>query len=300
VNGKQTFTEEEYKQVFARIEALMPWDTAWASTVVILITRGKSLQVLGSGTLLKIGEESLLVTATHVIEDAGAVNLCIIRANQTRKEDIIPLEADAILSDRDGLDVAVLRLKPNVAANFTNKDYLRLDQFCCEKEDLSEAMFAVIGFPKIMAGQENGILKFTKFFHVAPAFEGNGFAFRGFSPDAHFLVDADLAETRTIDGKPMEFRTRQGQEADFPGELGGISGGSVWKLGDNPIDLAQRTPRSGKLVGVITGTYSNTTCMLASRWSSVMEMLRDAIPEIRGELICCHPRRNDGVNQTRK
>jgi hypothetical protein len=284
VNGMQTFTQQEYAHVAARIDALMPWDLAWGSTVAILIARGTSLHVFGSGTLLRIADESLLVTASHVIEKAGAQNLCIIRAGQTRKDDIVPLEAEAILSDSDGLDVAVLRLNPSVVADFANKDFLRLDRVCRDKEDLSEAMFAVIGFPEIMSGIENGILKFTKFHHIAPAYEGDGFALDGFYPSVHFLVDADPSETRTNDGKPMEFRSRSGDAADFPRQLGGISGGSVWKLADGPKGLAKRAPGSARMVGVEIGIFSDTTCMLASRWSSVIGMLRNALPELCGPI----------------
>src|SRR5205814_744104 len=119
-------------------------------------------------------------------------NLCIIRANQTRKNDIVPLEAEAILGDSDGLDVAVLRLKPNVVANFANKDFLRLDRVCRDKEDLSEAMFALVGFPEIMSGIEDGILTFTKYYHIAPAPESIAFGLEKFDQGMHFLVDADL------------------------------------------------------------------------------------------------------------
>jgi hypothetical protein len=279
----RTFSEQEYAQVAARVDALMPWDVAWGSTVVILIVHGNSLQVFGSGTLLRIADESLLITATHVIERAGAANLCIIRADQKSKDDIVPLEAEAILGDTADLDVAVLRLKQSVTAHFRNQDFLRLDRVYRDKEDLTEAMLAVIGFPEIMAGIENGILKFTKFYHVAPAVEEGVFD-DTFNAHVHFLVDADLSETRMLDGRRMEFKDRRGFVAEFPRKLGGISGGSVWMLAHGPKDISKRAPGSGRIVGVVTGVYSESKCMIASRWSSVIAMLRDAIPDLRGSI----------------
>jgi hypothetical protein len=284
MSEERAFTEQEYAKVAARIDALMPWDLAWRSTVVILLVRGNSLHVFGSGTLLRIGEESLLITASHVIEDAGAENLCIIRADHKRKDDIVPLEAEAILGDSDGLDVAVLRVRPDVAARFENRDFLRLHQVCRHKEDLSEAMVAVIGFPEIMSGIDNGILSFTKFYHVAPSLDDRMFGLDKYDSRMHFLVEADLSETRMIDGKVMEFRSRKGREATFPRELGGVSGGSVWKLADNPKDIAKRAPGSARMVGVMTGVYSETTFMVASRWSSVIGLLREAFPDLRGPI----------------
>jgi hypothetical protein len=100
----------------------------------------------------------------------------------------------------------------------------------------------------------------------------------------HFLVDADLSETRTSDGKLMEFRSRSGRDAEFPRELGGVSGGSVWKLADNPQDIGKRGPASARIVGVLTGVYEMTTFIVATRWSAVLEMLRDAIPDLRGPI----------------
>jgi hypothetical protein len=100
----------------------------------------------------------------------------------------------------------------------------------------------------------------------------------------HFLVSADLSQTRTIDGKPMEFRSRNGSEAEFPGQLGGISGGSVWKLADDPKDISKRAPASARIVGVVTGIYSDTTLMVVSRWSSVIGLLRNALPELCGPI----------------
>jgi hypothetical protein len=280
VDDDRTFTEEEYARAQARIDALMPWGVAWRSTVVILIVRGNSLQVFGSGTLLSIDGESLLVTAGHVIEDAGAQNLTIIRADQTQKDDIIPLEGEAVVSPRDKLDIAVLRLKPEVAARFDKGDFLRLEQTCRDR-DLAEAMFAVIGFPEIMSGIEGGILKFTKFHHVAPSFVGKVSGLKLFDSRIHFLVDADLSETRLMDGKFMEFKDRSGEHAQFPGELGGISGGSVWKLGDNPKDCALRKPGSGRLVGVAVAAYEKSRCIRASRWSDIIDLLRVAMPDLR-------------------
>jgi len=273
------FTKEEYAAVAARIDALMPWKTAWGSTVVIAIVQGNDFRVFGSGTLLKIADEYLLLTASHVIELAGAKNLFIVVADRKTKEDLIPLEGEAILGN-EKIDVAVLQLKPSVVARLQESGFLRLDHFCTD-ENLSEAMFAVVGFPAIMSEHKGGILSFTKFFHVAPAFAGDTSPLGDYDAKTHFLIDADLAETRMMDGSPMEFKEKSGQPANFPEHLGGISGGSVWKIADSPEDSAKRQPGSGKLIGVETGVYSGSKCMQATRWSVVVQMLRKALPDLR-------------------
>src|SRR5206468_3356654 len=62
-----TFTEEEYSQVIRRIDKMVPTDLVSASSVAILIERGPQLGILGSGTLFRIGEESFVITAAHVM-----------------------------------------------------------------------------------------------------------------------------------------------------------------------------------------------------------------------------------------
>lgn len=279
----RVFTEEEYTSVAARIDSLMPWQLAWNSTVALLVVQAQRLQAFGTGTLLKIADEHLLITATHVIEDANAQNLLLLRADMKRKEDVIPLEAEAILGERDGLDVAILRLRPQVVERLGDGVFLRLDHFCYE-QSISDAMFAVMGFPAIMASHENGIVSITKFHHVAPAFEGDVSTLLGFDARTHFLVDAGLVGTRTVDGKQLEFRRKTGESAAFPKELGGISGGSVWKIADNPADTIKRQPNSGKMIGVATSVYSKSQCIKASRLSGAIRMLRDALPELRNPI----------------
>ncbi len=274
-----TFTQEEYAAVAARIDTLMPWDLAWGATVVIAIVQEREFRVHGSGTLLKIADECLLITASHVIEQANARNLFIVVADKRTKEDLIPLEADAILGNEQ-IDVAILRLKPQVVDRREEKAFLRLDSFSYDP-DISEAMFAVIGFPTIiMSSHQSGILSFTKYFHVAPAFEGDTSSLGGYDKKLHFLADADLAEPRMMDGSPMEFRKKSGEHAQFPNELHGISGGSVWKIADNPADAGKREPGSGKMIGVETGVYSGGKCIKATRWSVVIQMIRKALPDL--------------------
>lgn len=275
-----TFSQDDHAAVAARIDALMPWQLAWGSTVAFLVVRGRSLHVFGSGTLLRIADESLLVTATHVIEEAKAKDMHIILADKQNKTDLIPLVADGILGDRDGLDVAVLQLRSQVVERIEDNAFLRLDSVSYEP-NLSDAMFTVLGFPAIMACHESGRISITKYHHIAPAYEGSTSALDRYNERVHFLVAADLSEAMTMDGKPVEFRYRSGEPAPFPKELGGISGGSVWLLATNPDDARKRLPGSARMIGVDTGVYPTSKCIKASRWSVVVGMLRDALPELR-------------------
>jgi hypothetical protein len=144
ISDEMNFTEEQYAAVSARIAAFMPWQLAWNSTVAFLTLRNDTLQTWGTGTLLKIADEHLLITATHVIEFANAKDLFVLRADMKNKDDIIPLEAEGILAPRDSLDVAILRLRQQAVERLGEGAFLRLDHFRYD-QGASDAIFAVIG-----------------------------------------------------------------------------------------------------------------------------------------------------------
>lgn len=274
------FTQADFAAAVARMDALMPYDTAWMSTVAFLVIRDKNFCVHGTGTLVRIENEFLLITATHVIEFVNAQNLLVLRTDSKNKDDIIPLEAAGLLLPQKHLDITFLRLNPETISSLGEKAFLRLDQLCCE---LSDSMFVVVlGFPGIMSCHENGIISITKFHLGGPRLNVGDQELEEFDPKLHFLVEAALEDTMMADGTQLEFRRHNGEPAAFPDELGGISGGSVWKLADNLEDTVKMLPGSGKMVGVATaGYFPNPSCIKVSRLSEAIRLLPIELPHLR-------------------
>jgi hypothetical protein len=268
------FTEEDYRAVAQRFDALIPYELAWGSSVAILINRGENTHVHGTGTLFRIADESFLITATHVIEQANKQNLRIAASNNR----IIPLIGMAILGE-PRFDVAAIQLSPLVVEQLEGKLFLRLHDVCFE-QDLSNAMFWVCGFPEILSNHENEILKLTRFHHMADAYDGDTSALANYEERYHLLVAASLDEIRGVDGKPMEYRYKDGTPAAFPRELGGISGGSVWSISDKTIPIKTNNSQRARIVGVETGVFHRKECIKATRWKAVVNMLGDAMPEL--------------------
>src|SRR5262249_21284117 len=120
-----TYTEEQYSQVIRRIEKMVPTDLVFASSVAILIKRGPQLGILGSGTLFRIAEESFVITAAHVMKDNMDKTLRLA-PNLCRPSEVIPLEGDVVLDERDAFDVAAIHLKSHVAEMIDPQRFLRL------------------------------------------------------------------------------------------------------------------------------------------------------------------------------
>lgn len=276
------FTEEQYSQVIQRIDKMVPTDLVSASSVAILIERGPQLGMLGSGTLFRIAEESFVITAAHVMKRGEGRNLRLA-PNLGGPGDIIPFEGDAILDERDTFDVAAVHLKPHVAEKIDPKRFLRLTNVSFV-EDFAEGIFIVFGYPEMMFSHDKSNLKIILFRHGGPVYTGETSVIPNYDSHVSLLLDADIDETRGVDGKPIEFCYSQGPSALFPTELKGISGGSVWQVMRNPHDIREDSGNA-RIVAVEVAICQARRCIRATRWKAVKHMLQSAMPTKLGRAI---------------
>ncbi len=281
------FSEDDHSRVAGFYDKNVPWERALGASVAILIVRGSTLSVHGSGTLFRLGTESFVITAAHVINQANASNLCILPADSKGPSAILPLEGETALADDDKIDVAAMRLKASTAEKIEPRRCLRLDDVSFD-DDIDAALFTVFGFPTMLSYDEKSILRVTKFFHLAAMPEKRPTSLRCFDPRHNFLIDADGDETRGLDGKVVDFVYRGGVRARFPKDLGGISGGSVWKIADGPNDH-HRGSEPARLVGVETCVYSNPPCIQATRWRYVLSLIASAFRDLQPAIDLLRP-----------
>lgn len=277
--------EEFYKAAIRQIDSLMPHEKAWGSTVALVIERGSRFHQFGTGTLFRIADESFLVTAMHVIEDANVEgNRLLISAPQGR---FVPTGPQALLGERETFDVAVIQLPEKVVAYLEEKTFLRMDDICL-RHQLSQGMFAIFGFPEMMSFDEGGKFLLTRFHLMTYAFDGDTTPIK-FDPNHHLLLKADQSEVRGLDGKPMPFCYRGGVPAPFPDELKGISGGSVWKISDTSDGVRSQGSGSARIVAVETGVFPRQACIKSTRWNAVRSIIYDAFPELRPSMDLWRP-----------
>jgi hypothetical protein len=281
-----TFTEEQYSQVIRRIGNMVPTDLVSASSVAILIELGSRLSVLGSGTLFRIAEESFVITAAHVMKDSKGKNLRLA-PGLCNPVDVIPLQEAAILDERDAFDVAAVHLDSHVAEKIDPRRFLRLCNVSFI-EDFAEGFYLVFGYPQMMFSHAQGSIRIVLFHHGGPAYKRETSMIPNYDSDVSFLLDADIEETRGVDGKLMEFRYPQGLSAPFPTELKGISGGSVWQVMRNPHDIRE-DPSNARIVAVEVAVCQSRRCIRATKWKAVSHMLRSEMPRLRPAIDMWRP-----------
>jgi hypothetical protein len=277
--------EDAFRSAIARIDPLIPFDLVWSSTVGIVIERGPRFHMFGTGTLFRIADESFVITATHVLDDAEKEH-CNLRIAGSQDR-LIPLIGDSLRADRDPWDVAVIQLPPGAVAALNDKCFLRMDDVSLD-EIGSDGLFAVFGFPEMMASDENGIFTMTRFFLMTHPLQENA---SGIDHDRryHVLLQAQISDVKDYEGKPISFCYRGGVSAPFPDELKGVSGGSVWKIASTPADVRNPRRKRPQMVAVETGVYRKPACIKATKWRVVKNMIYEAYSDLRPALEMWRP-----------
>lgn len=275
------------KNLYHRIESFIPSKAREAAVAIVLI-HGTELHQFGTGTLLRVADQSFIVTAAHVVKDARQYDksLCLPRTDGSFTQ----LHGDWMCSSEgqygttsDPFDIAVLRLDSSIVNGLTNASFLRLGDISFS-EDLSDGIFCLLGYPTLWSqpstnanrGLEVKVLQYTTY-----AFEGPVDALSEYQARFHLLLSAGLEGSADIEGNPCCFSDRSGAPAEFPRGLGGISGCSVWILGNNNKPLQDWRREDAKIVAVQTGVYHDRQIIKATRWVAVSTLLHEAFPELR-------------------
>jgi hypothetical protein len=270
------------------LDSLIPPKVLGASISIIAFdSQEKVLQQFGTGTLLKIADDSFLVTAAHVATIANELrkSLCIGINN-----DFIQLQGDWCLSSENTpYDIAALRLPVKIASKLVNVPHVRLNDVDFST-DLSKGVFCLLGYPNrlsIPSTPNRTTMNVTPFQFLTYAYEGETSTLGEYQKKYHLLLVAQEGGVDN-DGKRMNFVDRNGVSLKFPKDLGGISGCSIWKIGEYDRPLSEWKRYRPKIVAVQTSVYSDTQVIKATRWIAVSTLLYKAYPDLRQALRLWH------------
>lgn len=274
---------EAQREVNRSIAAVVP-TVAWDATVPIVVAIDGEVRHHGTGTLFQVADHHFLFTAAHVFEAASreSKSLGIGGSDDGR---FIALEGTAFSSSAR-LDVALHRLGKSAVSRLSRKTFLQLNdvEFA---EPSQTAVYTVFGFPAILtissvSSDEPLSLKALEF--TSYAFDRDSSMCDGYDSTVHILIDAQHRGTTDEDGQPVSFDRRDGRQAAFPKDLPGISGCSVWRVGDlhaHPDRWSETRPR---VVAVQTSVYSSKRAIKATRWVAVSTLIHEVFPELRPAL----------------
>jgi hypothetical protein len=179
------------------------------SITPISALRGEQTVQLGTGTFFRVADESFLVSASHVWEEAGRYGfgkeLCVFDPDRSTETGVTFLRPVGLLGKlyrvKEPLDVAILHLDDKAVDQLKHVRFLRLDQVGVRPRRKDRCW--VVGFPheslKDMPAQSQWM--FNPFVLLAPFYEGP-VALENYDPKVHFLLDAARDDLWELDGTP--------------------------------------------------------------------------------------------------
>jgi hypothetical protein len=258
------------------------------STVFIVASVNQHVRALGTGTLLAVAEHRFLVTAAHVAH-GGATSDATLAVSGAADGRFVALPGSWILTgerdkrDSDEHDIAIYEFGPDQASRFDDDAFVRVAD-ADFPADLSHGYFVVSGFPAIWSSSLDPTDQpmLTKMLQYGTfAYQGSVVGLDGYNQHRHFLMACSPDLLLNGKGEEIAFRTRGGHAAQMPRDLGGISGCSVWMLGDLREPLEGWSKKQARLVGIETSVYIKSQAIRATRWNGVTTLLHAAFPSIR-------------------
>ncbi len=287
----EEFESLSRKKLNVQLESRIPID-AWKATVSIVIVRGRELQQFGTGTLVSIAEQSFVVTAAHVIKAAQKYSSSLCLASEGGS--FVQIQGNWLCSvegqygtSSDPFDVALLSLDPGTVVKLSGNTFLRLDDIDFD-EDQTTGIFCLCGFPALWSQPSTDAeptMSVKPLQYVTHAFTGSTESLSEYQGRFHLLLNAEPIENTDIEGDQLVFKGRGGARASFPSDLGGISGCSVWKIGDRRVPLSEWARLRPKVVGVQTGVYPGSQIIKATQWVAVSTLFYEALPDLRPAML---------------
>jgi hypothetical protein len=262
------------------------------STVAITGTKTPVMRQIGSGTLIAVADSRFVLTAAHVVRE-GARHGYTLGVSGGKSANFIALGGTWMVSvgshpdaTDDKHDVALYELSEDQVARLGDVEFVRIGDASFTR-DLSNGYFVVTGFPGMWSTVLDGAgdtMKSKLLQYGTWAFSGSTAALENYDDSHHFLLTASPSEVLDTEGIPVTFRTRQGFAAQMPTDLRGISGCSVWQIGDLTKPVGSWDRGSSRVVGIETGVFPGRGAIKVTRWNAVTTLLYNAFPLLRSAI----------------
>ena len=246
-------------------------------TVAIVAYYQGAMHQHGTGTLVRFADYRFLVTASHVVkqflEGKEIYRDIYLLVENGHEADLVPLHGEYFVtktardkssqkyaSDGDDLDVALWNLGEKTYSKLSNKAFLNRSHISITAE-LTTGLYFLVGFPCSWATCDlvNRSFFFKAFRYIAEP----------------LLVTETLPEYNPR--LHMALRLHMSGVESF--QLQGISGCSIWKLSDLPVN-ATWNANQARIVAVQTGVFSRSAAIKGTKWQHVVTLLSQFAPEL--------------------
>lgn len=277
--------------------SLLP-TAAWASTVPIVSAIGETTQHLGTGTLFRIGDAGFLITAGHVFKKAAEFQATIGIGGTTHGRFVSLANGYTLVSTEgqygcsfDPLDIGLHRLSSTVADQIPTHRFLRFD----EVEFVAQppgGVYTMVGFPTFWSTPSRSSdekVSYRALEFTACRYDRDCSGLERYQERLHLLIDGRISQTTDSDAASVKFEDTHGWAIEFPFGIKGMSGCSVWRIGDLAVPIDEWKQTRARLVGVLTGSYQDKEVIQATRWVAVSTMIHQGFPELRPAMALLRP-----------
>jgi hypothetical protein len=261
---------------------------AWNSTVSVVVAHGGVVHHTGTASLYQIADHRFVVTARHVLQRANEADKTVGISGGS-DDHFVALPGTWIRSEppegvtADPYDLAVHRLSREAEDKLQEQRFLRLSDVGFDDPG-PKAVFTIFGFPGIWSkstGEHDEPMSVRPLELTTYAYDGDTHQLTDYEPRLHLLLAATPEYLTAPDGMPMQMRDRFGQEARFPIALKGVSGCSVWHIGNLGVPVERWGDEPARLAGVTSGVNHWLGTIKVTRWIAVNTLIYEAFPALR-------------------
>ena len=227
---------------------------------------------VGSGILLKIGDNLFLISAAHVLDCPDPLLIpCDGRLVELQGSGRISVPPESGRKN-DLHDSGFICIEPALAARLVNSGYcLSAGEIEMSDETEDGDLYVFSGFPwtEQRPNPAQSSTFSTRFCFAGPTADLRSYRKAGVSRNTHIAIKTTADNFRTSAGKMIPCKSMEG-----------VSGGAAFKLYFHPPNLL-----SVRLVGIIIEQHKRLGCFVAIRINGVIETIRAQHPAIRNLII---------------
>lgn len=263
---------------------------AWnCTTPIVTDYKGKVLH-FGTGTLFCVADYYFLVTAAHVFKKAKEYKLPL-GIGGSNDGYLIALKGNSVVSSEgqygssgDPFDVGIHPLSKDIVTRLRQeKTFIHIDDIDFGVQSPT-AVYTLFGFPGVWSTpstSDKETVKYKALQYTTYQYDRNTSIISEYQARFHLLLDGQLDQAFDFNALPIQSADLDGVPSPVTEDLGGISGCSVWKIGDFNIPTNKWKIEKSKLVAVQTGAYYKVKVIKATRWIAVSTLIYQSFPELR-------------------
>jgi hypothetical protein len=280
-----TDRHELRRSINSRIAPSIP-SRAWSSTVALVVAHPPAVHLLATATLFQLADVRFVVTAAHAVRQASKAGKTVGVSGGVDGH-FVSLPGQWMCSgdgsDSDLHDVAIFRMSDDIAGRFSDVSCLRLSDVTLDEPD-PRGVYSLFGYPGVWASPSaaDDVPLTVKPLEVTTyAYDGERRTVPAYDPRLHILLSLGQEDLTSPDGTALIFADRMNQPVNLPLGIKGVSGCSVWHIGNLDTPIETWTTRPARLAGVQTTAYRFHQVIRVTRWISVTTLIDEAFPDLR-------------------